>query len=117
MAAQHYYLHVDDFSRARGADSALSFEGSTAPAFAAALQSALRQPALFERWRSGRPDPDAVDPALGALDANAQVTATLAESGAGGDIKVSTALPYAVLKHRLNLLIGSKWTLGDVNAG
>ena len=34
--------------------------------FASLLQEALRTPSLWQRWRSMQPDPDAIDPALGA---------------------------------------------------
>ena len=32
------------------------------------------------------------------------------------DVKITTVLPHAVLKHRLGLLIGANWTLRDVSA-
>ena len=32
------------------------------------------------------------------------------------DVKITTSLPHAVLKHRLGLLIGANWTLRDVSA-
>lgn len=114
MPAQRYYLHVEDFARARGADAATSFGGSAGPAFAAALLAALREPGLFAHWRAHQPDPDAIDASLGALDRDAAVRVTPAETGHGGDIEVTTALPHAVLRHRMNLLVGPHWTLRDV---
>jgi hypothetical protein len=32
------------------------------------------------------------------------------------EMVVSTKLPHRLLSHRLNLLIGAHWTLGDVQA-
>ncbi len=113
---QRYYLSVDDLPRARGPEPSLSFDGDSPDAFAAVLQSALRSPALFERWRALQDDPDAVPPALGASDAAATVTAKPA-SDLRADVLVTTLLPHAVLRHRLNLLIGPHWSLRDVRAG
>src|SRR5688500_5674232 len=114
--AQRYYFRIDDLARARGSDPAMSFDGSSAPAFAAALMSALRDPALFQHWRSKQEDPDAVDPALGALDASAMVDATPVNAGSGSDVVVTTKLPHSILRHRMQLIAGSNWTLRDVQA-
>jgi hypothetical protein len=111
---QRYYLNIDDLSRARGPIAELSFEGTSQDAFAAVLQAALRGSGLFERWRALQPDPDAVDPALGATDASAAVSAK--QSDLRTDVVVTTSLPHAILRHRLNLLAGSHWTLRDVKA-
>ena len=116
MAAQRYYLHVEDFAGARGSDPAMSFEGSAGPAFAAALGAALRESGLFERWRAKQEEPDKVDASLGALDPGAKVEVKPAEVGHGGDVVVATSLPHAVLRHRLSLLIGRNWTLRDVKS-
>lgn len=116
MAAQRYYLSVDDVSHARGPEPSLSFSGDSPEAFAAALQDALRTPALFERWRALQEDPDDVSPALAATDAAATVTAKPA-ADLRADVLVTTQLPHAVLRHRLGLLIGSHWSLRDVKAG
>ena len=55
---QRYYLSIDDVSRARGPEPSLAFSGDSPEAFGAALQAALRTPALFERWRALQDDPD-----------------------------------------------------------
>jgi hypothetical protein len=110
--AQRFFIGIDDLSRARGPIAALSFQGDAPDSFAAALLSALREATLFERWRLLQPDPDAVDPSLGATDPGATVTAK--QSDLHADIVVTTRLPHAVLRHRLNLLAGSRWTLRDV---
>ncbi len=116
MAPMRYYLAVDDFAHARGTDPELSFDGKSAQAFAAAVLAALRNPALFDVWRRKQPDPDAVDPALGALDPGAQVVARPAGSGFGGDVELVTSLPSSVVKHRLRLIAGSNWSLRDVKS-
>jgi hypothetical protein len=112
MSTQRYYFSIDDLARARGKINELSFQGSSPDSFAALLQAALREPALWERWRAMQPDPDAVDPALGASDPNASARAT--QSNLHTDLVVTTSLPHAVLKHRLGLLIGAHWSLHDV---
>ncbi|HZP65327.1 MAG TPA: hypothetical protein VFB32_03395 [Rudaea sp.] len=113
-SAQRYYLSIDDLARARGSIAELSFHGSSPDGFAAQLQAALREPALWERWRAMQPDPDAVDPGLGASDPIASVIAK--QTDLHCDAEVVTRLPHAVLKHRLCLLIGSHWRLRDVRA-
>jgi hypothetical protein len=111
---QRFFLGIDDLSRARGKDATLSFQGDSPQTFAAILQSALREASLFERWRALQQDPDAIDPALGATDATATVTAK--QSDLHADVTVTTRLPHAILRHRLNLLAGSHWTLRDVKS-
>ena len=113
---QRYYLRIDDLSHARGPEPSLAFSGDSPEAFGAELQAALRTPALFDRWRALQEDPDDVPPALGATDAAATVKATPA-SDLSADVMVTTTLPHAVLRHRLNLLVGSHWSLRDVKAG
>jgi hypothetical protein len=76
------------------------------------LQAALREPILWQRWKTMQPDPDAVDPALGASDPQSSVTAQQVDLHC--DVQVTTALPYTLLKHRLCLLIGTHWSLRDV---
>ncbi|HVJ62699.1 MAG TPA: hypothetical protein VM555_08295 [Tahibacter sp.] len=109
---QRYYLSIDDLSKARGEYAQLSFEGISPDSFAAALQAALRTPALWERWKALQPDPDAVDDAMGASDAGATVKAE--QSDLHTEIEVVTNLPHSILKHRLNLLAGRTWKLHDV---
>jgi hypothetical protein len=112
--AQRFFLGIDDLSLARGPIAELSFQGVSADSFAAALQSALRDSTLFERWRALQPDPDAVDPSLGATDAAATVSAR--QTDLHTDVVVTTRLTHAILRHRLRLLVGAHWTLRDVKA-
>jgi hypothetical protein len=110
--AQRYYLNIDDLAHARGPVAELSFHGDSPETFAAALQSALREPSLWRRWLALQPDPDAVDASLGAIDPAA--TASAKQADLHTDVVVTTALRHVILKHRLSLLIGSHWTLRDV---
>ena len=75
----HYFLSIADLAHARGNDPDLSYDGAGPNDFAAALQEALRSPALFERWRAKQAEPDEVDPGLGVTDANANVTGKVAD--------------------------------------
>jgi len=111
---QRFYLSFDDLAHARGPVAELSFQGDSPESFAGALQAALREPTLFERWRLRQSDPDAVDPGLGATDPGATVSAKQTDLHA--DVVVTTRLPHAILRHRLNLLAGARWTLRDVKA-
>lgn len=113
---QRYFLSVDDLAHARGNNADLSFQGDSPETFATTLQAALREPGLWQRWRAMQPDPDAVDPSLGAIDPDATVTARLSDE-LHTDVVVTSRLPHAILRHRLNLLIGAHWTLRDVKAG
>ena len=115
MTVQRYLFVIDDLPRARGESSELSFQGDSPESFAALLQQALREPTLCHRWLSVQPDPDAVDPALGASDPNATVEAL--QSDIHVSVEVRTSLPHAILQHRLTLLVGRHWTLRDVSAG
>lgn len=107
-----YLIRLPDPAAARGKDPALSFTANGFAAFAEQLQDALRSTGLFERWRQTQPDPDAVDPALGATDPQAQV------EGRREDLSVYltavTSLPGDIVRHRLRLLAGSHWELRDV---
>jgi hypothetical protein len=115
MASRHhYYLSVADLAHVRGGDPTLSYDGAGPGDFAAALQEALRSPVLFERWRALQPEPDEVDPALGATDAQAQVAARVADLHV--EVDVLTSLPMSLLRQRLNWLIGASWQLRDVRA-
>jgi hypothetical protein len=112
--AQRYYIGINNLARARGSINELSFTGNSPESFGALLQSTLREPTLWKRWRAMQPDPDAIDPSLGVSDPAAIVTAT--QSDLHCDVQVTTTLPHAILKHRLGLLIGPNWTLRDVKA-
>jgi hypothetical protein len=109
---QHFLFSIDDLPRARGESHELSFQGGSPESFAAMLQQALREPALWERWRAMQPDPDMVDPDLGAFDPAATVTAQ--QSDVHVSVGVVSSLPHAVIKHRMTLLIGKHFALRDV---
>lgn len=110
---QRFFLTIDDLGSARGESPSVSFQGNAPDTFAAELTSALREPALFDRWRGLQADPDEVDPLLGATDPSATVTAELHDLGSR--VEVVTTLPHAVLKHRLTLLVGHHWSLHNVS--
>jgi hypothetical protein len=109
-----YHLRLPDPALARGAEPALSFHAHGAEEFAAQLQAALRDDALFRRWRDAQAEPDNVDPLLGATDPGAQVSGE--QRGLQIDLVALTALPSSPFKHRLRLLAGSHWELRDVSA-
>lgn len=112
--ATRYYIRLPDPASARGDDPELAFRAQGGEYFAEELQQALRDDALFQRWRAKQDEPDEVDPALAATDPDARV------SGSQDDLHVelvaTTALPSAVLRHRLGLLAGNHWQLRDVTA-
>lgn len=110
--AQRYYLTIANLAKARGPDADLSFQGSSPHSFATALEEALRQPILFQRWKAKQPDPDEVDQSLAPVDPNATVTATL--DSMKTQVEVVTTLTHFVLRHRLFILIGPNWQLHDV---
>ncbi len=112
MSRQRYYFSIADFAEARGRDPDFAFRGESPEALADALRQALRTSDLFERWRARQEDPDQVDKSLAAVDPQAEVTA--AQASLKVDMQVTTDLPMRVLRHRLELLIGSHWTLHDV---
>lgn len=109
-----YFISLPDGRAARGPDASLAFTAHGAEEFAEQLQSALRSPQLFERWRGTQEDPDDVDPGLGAVDENATVTGK--QHDLHIDLVLITALPGDVVRHRLRLLAGSGWQLRDVTA-
>lgn len=109
-----YYIRLPEPSAARGPVPALAFRAHGADAFADELQQALRSDSLFERWRGLQDDPDDVDPALGATDPAAAVSA--AQEDLHIDLVVVTTLPSTVLRQRLQWLAGSGWQLRDVTA-
>ena len=110
-----YYISLPDPGSARGNDPALAFSAQGADGFAEQLQAALRSDALFRRWMAGQDDPDAVDPSLAISDPAASVTGE--QDDLHIDLIVTTSLPSAVLKHRLQLLAGRHWQLRDVRQG
>lgn len=112
--AQRYYLTVDNLAAARGPDPDLAFQGSSPQGFADALQQALRENVLFQRWRAKQPDPDEVDDSLAPVDPNATVTAH--QDDLHANVEVVTSLPHSILRHRLTILIGQHWKLRDVRA-
>jgi hypothetical protein len=114
MARSHYYLSIADLAKARGSDPQFSFAGAGPDDFAAALQQALREADLFNRWRAAQHDPDAVDDSLAATDPQAEVTAKVSDLHT--DVELLTALPMSVVRQRLNLLIGSAWQLRDMRS-
>ena len=112
--ATRYYIRLPDATRARGSDAAFSFSAVSAEGFAEQLQAALRDSALFDRWKARQEDPDAVDPALGATDAGASVHGE--QEDLHVDLVVTSSISGTVLKHRLRLLAGSGWELRDVTS-
>jgi hypothetical protein len=106
-----YYLSVKDMSRAKGPDPELAFQGIGPDKLAADIAAAMRGDDLFQRWRAKQPEPDDVDPSLGEVDASASASGELSNDRT--DIQLTTSLPMRLVKHRLNLLIGSSWELRD----
>lgn len=109
-----YYISLNNPSSARGSDPAFSFRAHGAEEFAAELQHALSGAGFFERWRRAQPEPDEVDPSLGASDPAATVTGQ--QSDLQINLVVVTSLPGNILKHRMRLLAGSAWELRDVSS-
>jgi hypothetical protein len=108
----HFYLSVADLAKARGPVPALSFDGAGPDDLAAAVQDAMRNPALFERWRAMQEEPDDVDPALGVVDPAATASARVDDLRI--DMDLITSLPMSIVRQRLNLLIGASWQLRDM---
>ena len=109
-----YYISLPDPANARSSDAALAFRARGAEAFAAELQDALRNDALFQHWRARQDDPDAVDSALGATDPGASVQGS--QHDLHVELVVTTSIPGNLLKQRLRWLAGSHWELRDVTA-
>ncbi|HQV50413.1 MAG TPA: hypothetical protein PLF10_14135 [Dokdonella sp.] len=112
-AAKRYLISVADISASRGSIEQLAFHGDSPQFLARALETALREPSLWERWRDLQDDPEAVDPQTGATDPRATVTGSLQPGRS--ELVVTTILPHAIIKHRLDLLIGQHWALRDVS--
>ncbi len=109
-----YFISLPDGTAARGSDASLAFTAHGAEEFAEQLQSALRSPQLFDRWRGTQDDPEDVDPALGAVDPTATVTGQ--QHDLHIDLVLITSLPGDIVRHRMRLLAGSGWQLRDVTA-
>lgn len=112
--AQRFFITVNNVSESRGDAAELSFNGGSPEHLASVLQGALREPALWQRWRAMQEDPDEVDPATGATDPTAMVSGSLEANRA--ELIVTSSLPHAIVKHRLDLLIGRHWKLRDVSS-
>lgn len=109
--AVRYYLSIPD-ADALDAAGEFAFRFRGAEGLADELQAALRDDALFQRWRALQADPDAVDSALGVTDPDASVHGEQRDLKI--DLVVTTSIPGTVLKHRLRLLAGGGWQLHDV---
>lgn len=107
-----YLLTLPDPDKARGDDPVLSFHSVGADGFARELEQALRDDQLFERWRSGQDDPDAVPESLAVTDPSAAVEGE--QENLTIVLRARTSLSGQVLKHRMRLLAGNNWTLNDV---
>lgn len=108
-----YQIRLPDPAQARGSEPTLAFSAHGADAFAEQLQDALRSTALFERWRALQPEPDEVDPALGATDPSASVSGEQLDLSIG--LVATTTLPGSILQHRLRLLAGNHWEIRNVS--
>ena len=108
-----YYLSLPDPAAVASAGP-FAFRAHGADGFAEELQAALRDDALFQRWRATQEDPDAVDPALGATDAAATVVGEQVDLHI--ELIATTRIGSAVLKHRMRLLAGHGWQLRDVTS-
>ncbi|HET9032295.1 MAG TPA: hypothetical protein VFN25_05245 [Dokdonella sp.] len=111
--AQRYFISIENLATSRGASGELTFDGESPEHLATTLQTALREPHFWERWRAMQEDPDQVDPGTGAVDTEATVTGSL--EAQRSELIVTTTLPHAIVKHRLDLLIGPHWKLRDVS--
>ena len=96
------------------AAGAFAFRSRGAEGIADELRAALRTDALFQRWRAMQEDPDAVDPAMGAIDPDAAVAGQ--QNDLHVELVVVSSISSAVLRHRLRLLAGHAWQLRDVTA-
>ena len=108
-----YYISFPDTALLDDAGP-FAFRSRGAEGLADELRHALRTDTLFERWRATQDDPDAVDPALGATDPQADVDA--GQRDLQVEMVVRTRLPGALLRERLRLLAGAHWRLNDVKS-
>lgn len=111
--AQRYFITIEDISSSRGDSSELSFDGDSPEHLAQKLEAALREPDFSARWRAMQEDPDEIDAATIAVDPAATVSGSL--EAQRSELIVTTNLPHAIVKHRLDLLIGRHWKLRDVS--
>ena len=111
---QRFFITVDNVAESRGDAAELSFNGGSPEHLASVLQGALREPELWQRWRAMQEDPDEVDPATGVVDPTATVSGSLEANRA--ELIITTSLPHAIVKHRLEMLIGRHWKLRDVSS-
>lgn len=111
--AQRYFITIEDISSSRGDSGELSFDGDSPEHLARVLEAALREADFSARWRAMQESPDEVDPATIAVDPGATVSGSLESQRS--EMIVTTNLPHAIVKHRLDLLIGRHWKLRDVS--
>ena len=107
-----FLIHIEHFTRARGAEPALAFAGNSPQALAEAIEDALQRPTLFERWRTLQTEPDKVPAALAAVDAGAGVRATQRDLHV--ELEIRSGLPMKIIAQRLTWLIGPHWDLRNV---
>lgn len=109
-----YFIRVEDLANARGGDEQFSWDGQSPQDLAASITQSLRNTDLISRWREAQPEPNEVDEQLLQIDTAASVSAE--QRAHQVHFVVTTTLPHRVLAQRLNLLIGSNWSLGDVQS-
>lgn len=111
--AVRFHLRLPDASRIQPGPFAT---GARSPdGIAAALQDALRDDALFQRWRQTQPDPDEVDMSLAESDPGARVTGEQYDLAI--DLVVTANMHTSALRHRIDHLFGrGVWELRDVSA-
>lgn len=107
-----FLIHIEHYTRARGVEPALAFSGGSPEALAEAIEDALRNPALFTRWRALQHDPDKVPAELGALDPGASARADQRDLHV--ELEIRSALPMKIIAQRLTWLIGPHWDLRNV---
>lgn len=107
-----YYLRIDDLSKAAGGDPRFSWTGKSPQHLAQTLQAALGQADFINGWRDSQAEPEEISPGMLEADPAAQVR--IEERAQQVSLEVSTQLSHRILAHRLNLLIGAHWSLGDV---
>ena len=108
-----FFISLPDTAAVSSA-GAFAFRSRGAEGIAADLQAALRTDAVFQRWRATQEDPDAVDPAMGAIDPQATVVGT--QNDLHVELVVVSSISSSVMRHRLRLLAGHAWQLRDVTA-